>query len=179
MDTLVLGVDFRPVAFASWQNVIGWILNRVAEVIDEHPDKYIRTVSWSVKTPSVVRLLNPIHKKRAIKFSRTNIYLRDLGKCQYCGLHVSLSKYTFDHVLPKAQGGITKWENVCVACVACNQRKGGRTPEQAKMKLLSIPMRPKKLPDILTPGLVYRPGMPASWSDWLKNQVYWNGTLEE
>ena len=34
---------------------------------------------------------------------------------------------------------------VC-SCVECNRRKGGRTPEQARLRLLRRPMRPRFSP---------------------------------
>src|SRR5205814_31225 len=148
------------------------------EVVDEYPDRYIRTPNWQVKMPSVVRLLKPIRRRRAVKFSRQNVYARDGGRCQYCCARVAPSAFTYDHVVPRAQGGHTKWENVVVACIPCNQRKGGRTPAQAGMALRSTPARPKRLPDGADLGMAYRAGMPEAWKDWLRNAVYWGGELE-
>jgi hypothetical protein len=36
-----------------------------------------------------------------------------------------------------------------VARVSCNQAKGGKTPEQARRKPLSVPVKPRKLPSML------------------------------
>ena len=179
MDTLVLDVSYRPWQCVSWQEAIVWILERVVEVVDEHPDKYIRTPSWQINMPSVVRFLKPVPRKKAVKFSRQNVYLRDQGKCQYCGSRVPRSDFTYEHVIPRAQGGTTCWENVVVSCVPCNQMKGGRTPEQAKMRLLSRPVKPKKLPDITHLTMVHRPGMPESWKSYMRDAFYWNGALEQ
>jgi len=41
---------------------------------------------------------------------------------------------------------MSTWENVVCSCVRCNRRKGGRTPEQAKMKLIRKPVRPRWSP---------------------------------
>jgi 5-methylcytosine-specific restriction endonuclease McrA len=79
---------------------------------------------------------------------------------------------------PRAQGGTTRWENIVIACVPCNQKKGGRTPEQAKMRLLSVPVKPKKLPDTMRLTFTFQKGMPASWANWLRSVSYWNGELE-
>lgn len=178
MQTLVLDVGFQPTQRVQWQTAIVWVLERVVEVIDEHPDDLIRTVSWSVKMPSVVRFLKPIHKKKAVKFSRHNIYARDSGRCQYCGNKVALNSFTYDHVVPRAQGGKTEWSNVVVCCVADNQRKGGRTPQQAGMHLRATPVRPKKLA-LMPRQMTWTPGMPDSWRQWLRSEVYWNVELEE
>ena len=129
--------------------------------------------------PSVVRFLKPVPRKKAVKFSRQNVYVRDQGKCQYCGQRVPRTDFTYEHVIPRAQGGTTCWENVVVSCVPCNQRKGGRTPEQARMPLLVRPVKPKKLPDLAHLSLSFKPGMPESWKTWLRDAVYWNGTLDQ
>lgn len=177
-DCLVLDVSYQPISCTTWQTAIVWVLDKVVEVVDEHPDRYIRTPSWKVNMPSIVRFLKPISRKRAIKFSRQNVYARDRARCQYCHMRVSRDGWTYDHVIPRAQGGKTTWENVCVACVTCNQRKGGRTPEQAGMRLHSTPVRPKRLPDVASFQMVYKKGMPEAWGDYLRNAVYWDGALE-
>lgn len=176
--TLVLDVGYRPISVAPWQNAIVWVLDRVAETVDEYPDRQIRTPNWSVQMPSVVRLLRPITRKRAIKFSRQNVYARDRGRCQYCSARVARDDWTYDHVVPRSQQGKTTWENVVVACTPCNQRKGGRTPSQAGMALLSTPVRPKKLPDVGMFLMNYRSGMPEGWRTYLRDAIYWGGELE-
>jgi len=179
MDTtLVLDVSYRPVSVAPWQSAIVWVLDRVAEVVCEYQDRQIRTPSWSVQMPSVVRFVKPINRKRAIKFSRQNVYSRDRGRCQYCSVRISRDDWTYDHVVPRAQGGRTTWENVVVACTSCNQRKGGRTPAQAGIVLLSTPVKPKKLPEVGMLTISYREGMPRAWKDYLRDAVYWGGELE-
>src|SRR5437667_8634846 len=100
MDTtLVLDVGYRPIACAPWQSAIVWVLERTVEVVDEYPERYIRTPNWQVKMPSVVRLLKPIRRKRAVKFSRQNVYARDGGRCEYCSARVAPSAFTYDHVV--------------------------------------------------------------------------------
>ena len=177
MQTLVLNVGYQPVARVPWETAIVWVLDRIVEVVDEYPDRYIRTVGWSVRMPSIVRFLKPTPRKKAIKFSRHNVYARDRGRCQYCALRVRRDEFTYEHVVPRVLGGRTSWENVVVACVSCNQRKAGRTPQQAGMKLLSTPGRPKRLPDVPHQFRV-TDEMPAAWKAWLRNAVYWDGELE-
>jgi hypothetical protein len=46
---------------------------------------------------------------------------------------------TIDHIVPRSRGGRTTPENLCAACFDCNQRKGDRTPEEARMPLLANP----------------------------------------
>ena len=177
MQTLVLDVGYQPVRRVPWEDAIVWVLDRVVEVVDEYPDKYIRTVNWGVKMPSIVRFLRATPHKRAIKFSRHNVYTRDGGRCQYCGRRVARDEFTYEHVVPRVLGGKTAWDNVVVACMTCNQKKAGRTPEQAGMRLLSQPVKPKKLTHAPR-EMRFERGMPESWRTWLRDAVYWDGELD-
>ena len=180
METLVLDTSYIPVARVHWQRAITLLFQGKVEIIEEYEDKEIKSVTFSMKMPSIVRFLRALKgKKKAIKFSRENVYTRDKGTCQYCGLKVARPEATYDHVTPRAQGGTTVWENIVICCVPCNQKKGNRTPAQAGMRLLSTPVRPKKLPDHMRLTVQWRPGMPPSWRDWLASHSYWNGELEE
>ena len=199
-QVLLLDVGFRPIARTPWQQAIVHLLDHVAEVVDGYPDQKLGTINpiehpgldlsvlmprqkldgrWEVNMPSVIRLLKPVPRKKAIKFSRSNVWLRDGGKCGYCGIKVRRDDFTYDHVIPRRLGGKTEWLNVVCSCVGCNQRKGGRTPEQAGMKLRVQPVRPKKLPDATNFAMPWRDGMPPSWRTWLRDVTYWEGTLDE
>jgi 5-methylcytosine-specific restriction endonuclease McrA len=148
------------------------------EVIDEYEDKEIRSITFSMKMPSIVRFIRSIRsKKRAIKFSRENVYARDHGKCQYCGHAVPRHEATYDHVTPRAAGGKTEWANVVICCYSCNQKKACRTPEQAGMRLRSIPVRPKTLPDMRI-TITWRKNDPESWRSFCRDYQYWNTELE-
>ena len=86
----------------------------------------------AIKLPSVIALKYYVRPSAFPAFTRFNLFLRDKFACQYCG---SGNDLTFDHVVPRAQGGRTTWENVVTACAPCNLKKGGRTPKQAGMPL--------------------------------------------
>lgn len=178
METLVLDVGYQPIRRVPWEDAIVWVLEKVVEVVDEYPDKYIRTVSWAVKMPSIVRFLRATPRKRAIKFSRQNVYTRDEGRCQYCSRRVARDEFTYEHVTPRVLGGKTTWENVVVACTPCNQQKAGRTPEQAGMRLLSTPVKPRRLSNVPR-EMRYERGMPEQWKAWLRDAVYWDGELDQ
>lgn len=179
MDTLVLSPGYEPVAKVPWQRAITLLWEGKVEVVEEYEDKWVHSVTLEFKMPSVIRFLKAIRgRRRAIKFSRENVYLRDKGKCQYCSVKVSRSEFTYDHVKPRAQGGPTTWDNVVVSCTPCNQRKSGRTPEQANMALLTRPAKPQKLPDTLRLTFTWQKGMPEKWKQWLASVSYWHGELE-
>jgi 5-methylcytosine-specific restriction endonuclease McrA len=149
------------------------------EIIEEYEDKLVRSVTFSIRMPSVVRFFRALRGgKRVVKFSRENVFARDKGRCQYCGARVPRHEATYDHVRPRAQGGITVWENVVIACVPCNQRKGGRTPEAASMRLLAIPHKPRHLPEGLRVTFTFDKSVPRSWLNYLRDVRYWHDELD-
>jgi hypothetical protein len=79
----------------------------------------------------------------------------------YCGQSKKMLELNYDHVVPRDQGGRTVWENIVTSCYPCNSRKRNRTPEQASMKLLRRPYKPKTLPMV---GPRFDPKeMPVNW----------------
>jgi 5-methylcytosine-specific restriction endonuclease McrA len=94
--------------------------------------------TWRV--PSVIRLrhyINIRRRRQATAMKRMRIYIRDKFRCQYCGDKRTAVELTLDHITPRGQGGESVPENLVTACIECNQRKGNRTPEQARMPLLT------------------------------------------
>lgn len=179
-DTLVLDPSYRPVGLISWQRAITLLFENKVEVIEHHDDWTVRSVTVTLRVPSIVRFIRAIRRrKQVVKFSRENVWGRDKGACQYCSAKVARSDFTYDHVIPRAQGGQTTWNNVVVCCTPCNQKKGGRTPAQAGMMLRSTPARPTKLPDGIRFTITYRKGMPESWAGFLRDVAYWNTALDE
>jgi len=172
-QTLLLSQSYEPVKVISWQRALTLFTLGKVEVLEEY-DGFVRSSTIVVKVPAVVRLLRAFRKhKKAVKFSRVNIYGRDGWKCQYCGTKKATGELTYDHVIPRAHGGKTSWDNIVTCCVECNSRKGGRTPAQAGMKLLSLPSRPVSVP-VFTVN-IGRKSAPDAWRDYL----YWTGPLTE
>ena len=140
------------------------LLGRV-EVIEEY-DRVIRGICFVLRLPAVIRLTHYIKRRNpGLKFSRQNLYLRDGGKCQYCGSPFSPRELTYDHVVPRSKGGETEWTNVVTCCVTCNLKKGGRTPEEADMALIRRPKAPVWIP-LLTLSLGLKE-TPEPWKDYL------------
>ena len=165
---LVLNASFEPIHIVTWQRAIQLLFQGKCEVIEES-DKEIRTVRFTIKAPAVLRLLQyvPLAKKKEIvRFSRLNIFLRDKNACQYCGQQFPKAHLTLDHVVPIVQGGKKCWENIVTACKPCNQRKGGRTPQQAGMHLYRKPKQPNWLPTTSLQLGVTR--TPERWKIYLK-----------
>jgi 5-methylcytosine-specific restriction endonuclease McrA len=84
--------------------------------------------------------------RRHVRFSRSNVLTRDGFTCQYCGVRPQRCELNLDHVVPRSHGGRSTWENVVASCLDCNRRKGGRTPEQAGLRLRRRPARPRWTP---------------------------------
>jgi 5-methylcytosine-specific restriction endonuclease McrA len=141
------------------------------------PDRHdwIHTVRFQIAVPRIVRLLAYDKLPRStVKLNRRNLYARDRNRCQYCGRHCTTSELSLDHVVPRSQGGITSWQNMVCACIRCNVRKGGRTPDQARMRLITKPRRPSRSP-VLTIKL--SDAKYASWKQFL-DFAYWNVELK-
>ena len=179
METLVLSAGYEPVARVSWKRAVTLVFDGKVEVIDEYEDRFIRSITFEIKMPSVIRFLRAVRaRKRVPKFSRENVYARDGGRCQYCAKKIPRHEATYDHVTPRSLGGKTTWENVVICCVPCNQRKAAHMPEQVGMRLATRPIRPKKLSDGYRFTIVFQKGMPDGWRSWLRDFSYWNGELE-
>lgn len=179
MDVLVLDRGFQPVARVSWQRAVTLLWEGKVEVLDSY-EKSVRSVTLELKVPAVIRHLRTVRaKKKGIRFSRENVYARDGGRCQYCSVKVARDEFTYDHVVPRKQGGVTSWDNVVVACVRCNQKKGGRTPAEAGMALRCKPCKPNKPMGTLRFPLSYGQGIPAIWKAWLRDVAYWHAELDE
>ncbi len=104
---------------------------------------YVSTTSGPVRIPRVIQLLDYDRVPRPrVKFTRSNVYLRDRHRCQYCGSRQSAAELTLDHVQPRSRGGPTTWRNIVVSCFGCNSRKADRNPEEAGMPLLREPRPP-------------------------------------
>jgi 5-methylcytosine-specific restriction endonuclease McrA len=171
-STLLLSQSYEPIKVISWQRAISLMFLGKAEVVEEY-DNNIRTVSLVFKIPAVVRLLKAFRRfAKPIKFSRANIYARDSHRCQYCGRKAAVADLTYDHVVPRSQGGATTWTNIVSCCFQCNRKKGGRTPKEAGMTLLAAPVRPQWVTAVAIRVSVR--SVPDAWRDYL----YWTGDLE-
>src|SRR5579862_64848 len=163
--TLLLTQGYEPIQIISWQRAITLVALDKVEVVEEY-DAQIRAVSLVVRVPAVVRLLRAFRRHaRPVKFSRVNIYARDNYKCQYCGKKASITELTYDHVVPRSQGGLTEWTNIVTCCYLCNRKKGGRTPREANMQLHAQPTQPNWVPAVAI--RISLRSVPEAWRDYL------------
>ncbi|HEX68310.1 MAG TPA: HNH endonuclease [bacterium] len=115
----------------------------------EHSDgeERIGTVKWKLLIPRIIILSHyDGFPSLSIKLTKKNVYKRDNYTCQYCGKRYPPEYLNIDHVIPRHRGGKTTWDNVVCSCIWCNLKKGGKTLEEAGMKLLKEPRPPFRLP---------------------------------
>lgn len=189
---LVLNRYYQPVHVTSVRRAFTLLYQGVAKAIDAQYRLYefedwaalsaashdaLHTVNRTIRIPRVVVLSAYAYLPRPrVRFSRLNVYARDHDTCQYCARQLPRPELNLDHVVPRTQGGKTSWENVVCSCVPCNLRKGGRTPDQAGMRLLKKPVRPRWVP--LFRGAARR----VTYREWLpfislEDASYWNVEL--
>jgi len=142
LRTLVLTPAYTPQRVVAWQEAVCLLVTEKVEVVESYPAT-ISSPSITLQVPAVVRHTKGFHiPRRAQRFSRRGVLVRDRYRCQYCGCQGTSATLNYDHVIPRKLGGRTVWENIVTCCYPCNSRKGGRTPAQAGMALLSMPTRP-------------------------------------
>ncbi|HKD42576.1 MAG TPA: HNH endonuclease [Myxococcaceae bacterium] len=191
-SVLVLNRLYQPVHVTSVRRAFSLLYQGIAKAIDDQYKLYefsdwaalsaaehdsVATVNKRIRVPRVLVLSAYEHlPKGRVRFSRLNIYARDSDTCQYCGRKLARSELNLDHIIPRSQGGKTSWENVVCSCVPCNLKKGGRTPEQANMRLLKKPLRPRWTPFFRGSAkrITYREWLPFLT---LAEASYWNVEL--
>lgn len=194
-DVLVLNRLYQPVHVTSVRRAFIQLYEGAARAVDReyrtfdfqswselsqqvHAGERIGTVRARLLVPRVILLVGyELLPKSRVRFSRLNIYARDRNTCQYCGKRLPRAELNLDHVVPRSRGGLTTWENVVCSCVPCNLRKGGRTPEEAGLRLHRRPARPRWNP-------VFRSPVRRFYEEWLPflsvaDVAYWNVELSE
>ncbi len=139
-SVLVLNQSYEPLNLCRTRRAIVLLFRGKAEVLENSRGE-LHSVTQIFQIPSVIRLVymvkRPYHQR---KLTRVEVFNRDRYTCQYCGQQIK--ELTLDHVIPRRRGGEHAWENVVSACILCNRRKGGRTPDEAGMRLLHQPHLP-------------------------------------
>ncbi len=193
---LVLNKSFLPIQVTSVRRAFCLLYSGIAKAVNsqyetfdyeswshitlERNDETVGLVDRVIKVPRVILLLAYDRvPRRRVRFSRYNIFARDKNTCQYCGQRFHRSELNLDHVVPRSQGGTSTWENVVCSCHECNRQKGGRTPGQARMKLVFQPRRPSWTPPL---NVALHEIMRKEWAPFLDFMVdvsYWNTELLE
>lgn len=177
-DTLVLDTLGFPVAFVPWRRAVNLQWQDRAVVVTEDAKRILRSPSFEMGMPRVIKLRNHISRKLRLKvpMTRRNIAIRDNSSCQYCGLVLETADHTIDHIVPRARGGSSVWTNLVLACAQCNKRKSDRTPQEAGLALRQKPVEPSPFDPRFNFRLHIHTLRPE-WSDY-KSYLYWNVELE-
>lgn len=137
---LLLNQTYEPLGTVSVARAVTMLFKNTVTVEEWDGQRVLRTPRAEYPVPSVIRRRTYINVRRGREASgmkRLRIYMRDKFRCQYCGDKKTASALTLDHILPRSRGGDNSAVNIVTACVTCNTRKGNRTPEEARMPLLT------------------------------------------
>lgn len=140
VHALVLNASMEPLCVVPTRRAVVLVLSSKADLLHAG-DGHFRAERMALPAPSVVRLRRYVHVpfRRRAALSRRGVFLRDEGRCQYCGRPAE----NVDHVVPRSRGGPHVWENVAAACQRCNAHKKDRTPDEARMTLSRRPYAPR------------------------------------
>ncbi|OGS25102.1 MAG: hypothetical protein A2314_04040 [Elusimicrobia bacterium RIFOXYB2_FULL_50_12] len=165
----VVDQQYRTYSFADWQEL--------SQMISSHPAGFVRTPKFRIAIPEVIALkLYDRLPATEVKFTRRNIYEHYNYRCCYCGNKFASADLNLEHVIPRSRGGKTNWSNIVTACIPCNLKKADKLPDEAGMKLLISPSKPKwrrGLSLMLNSTIKMR----SSWQRFI-DISYWNEELE-
>lgn len=134
-QVLLLNQDYTFLGTVNWKRALSLVMKGKAEVV-KYTDRTVCNAenTVSLRVPKILKLLYFIQKvyKSHMTYNRRVVFMRDAYECGYCG---AKDRLTIDHVLPKSRGGKTSFENTVTSCWTCNNKKGDKTPVEAKMKM--------------------------------------------
>lgn len=140
MRTLVLNAGYEPLSVVPLRRAVVLVLSGKAVVLEADAEPVCST-SIQVERPNVILLTRYVRLPyaRSVPVSRRGVLRRDRHVCGYCGRSAS----TIDHIVPRSRGGRDEWENLVACCIACNNTKGDRTPEEMGWTLRIRPKMPR------------------------------------
>lgn len=149
LKVLVLSQSYEPIQIVCWEDAVTMVYLEKVEVLAEYEVQvHSQHCAWSV--PAVIRLLaRPSKYNFRVRLNKEHVFRRDNYTCLYCGQTFKPKALTYDHVVPRSRGGLKTWENIATSCERCNQKKGGRTPQEAHMHLLKPLTKPRWYPALL------------------------------
>jgi len=138
---IVLNGDYTFLNTIDWKRAVCLVIKGKSEVV-KYSETILHTAGGAImKLPIVIRLIKIIRSiyKSHVPFTKKNVMVRDRYLCVYCK---SKNDLTIDHVIPASRGGKSSFENCVASCRPCNNKKGSRTPREAKMFLKKQPYAP-------------------------------------
>lgn len=156
-------VSFLPLSVIQWREAVLYMYLNKVTVMHWYDDWMVRSPSWETRVPAVIMLKQYMHNTSRPRYSKNNLYLRDMYQCVYCGTSVTNSTATVDHVLPISCGGRTHWENLVTACGPCNHSKGNN----CQIRPLHAPHAPGYYELVRKRKQLGVPVRHPSWNQWL------------
>jgi len=140
-STLVLNASYQPIEKVCWHRAFILVFQEKARSIEFY-DETAKSPNEEFFIPAVIVLARNVQPKRKNTYSKRMVLERDKYVCQYCTKHLTSSTATIDHVLPKARGGKSSFENCVAACEPCNKGKADKPLSHTRMKLTRQPKKP-------------------------------------
>lgn len=110
-------------------------------------DFTISSPRMTIRVPTVI--VESRYGKMPIKrpkLTKSNIWKRDNGVCQYTGRKLSKNDGNIDHVIPKCRGGKESWDNLVLCDKHLNEKKGHQIAKEVGLSLIKNPKEPLGLP---------------------------------
>lgn len=147
-SVLVLNATYQPLSIVPAKRALQLIREEKATFLDGS-GQFFHSAHGTAEIPYVILLKYVIKQGRtkAPSFSRRGILARDNYNCVYCGNPAT----TIDHVIPRAVGGKSTFDNCVAACLSCNGKKADRSLEQMGW---TIPKKTFTIPSPLSKVLV-------------------------
>jgi len=133
MEVVLLNADYSYLNTIKWKKALTLLAKDKVSVL-KYGKRVIKSASGMImRIPAVLRLIKFIRTvyRTKVPFSKKNVMIRDGMKCVYCG--AKNVRLTIDHIVPKARGGKSTFENTVAACKPCNNKKGSKSCSEAKM----------------------------------------------
>ena len=193
LETLVLNTSAIPISIVPYRRILTRVCNNMAIVLKYYEGTCIRSAGCTspgfdfrkvqpvieMPIPSVIQCVHTNYMPKFTKvlpFTRMNVFIRDAGKCQYCGKKVGLNSFSFDHMVAKSKGGKTCWDNILLCCLRCNAKKGNKPVSKFKepLRMPYTPVLDKAAPIHMVNKIAAK--IPVeSWQDY----VYWSIILQD
>lgn len=157
---LLLNCNYVPIGAIEWRKAFDLVVvRRKAEVVHMYPEHAPAVIALTIRIPDH-------HRRRTgkMKYRKSAIFRRDNNTCVYCGFRAhKKSDLTIDHVMPRSRGGQSSYANCVTCCMSCNNAKGCRTPEEARMPM----MHPPRVVPIS--NSIYLNNPPQEWENYIGN----------
>jgi 5-methylcytosine-specific restriction endonuclease McrA len=146
-SVLILNATYQPLSIVGADRAIKLLISGKATALDGS-GKFFNYANGSMEIPYVILLKSAIKQhsnQKPARFSRRGVMIRDSGLCVYCGNKAE----TIDHVLPRALGGTSTYENCVACCLTCNRKKADRPLKETGFKLNANLKPPSRLASML------------------------------